>query len=134
MYTTPSMMRRTVAPSGLIATSSLEFYPVARSGPSGIRIEKVARRRESGERCGAEHGARDGCRHRFCRRLSEGGEIGPGVPDGQAEESVAVHRQMRGGKRAVEAFEAEPRHTRGLGLAQSGRGGDDADGSDSAAA
>src|SRR5438874_9527735 len=103
MYTTPSMMRRTVAPSGLIATSSLEFYPVARPGPSGIRIEpsgirieEVARRRESGERCGAEHGARDGCRHGFCRRLSEGGEIGPGVPDGQAEESVAVHRQMRG--------------------------------------
>src|SRR3989338_8170305 len=31
MKTTPSMVRRTVAPSGLIANSSLGFYPVARA-------------------------------------------------------------------------------------------------------
>src|SRR6266545_5931974 len=128
MYTTPSMIRRTVAPSGLIATSSAEFYPADRTGTSRIPGEEVAGRRESRQRCRAEHGARDSCRHGLRRRAAERGEIGPGVPDGQAEEGVAVRRQMRWRERTLEALEAQPRHARGLGFAERGRRGDDADG------
>src|SRR5712691_182852 len=127
MYTTPSVNRRTVAPSGLIATSSLEFYPARCVLPSTIPAEKVSGGRKSGQRRRAVHGARNGSRHSLGCRRSQRSEVRPVISDGQADEDVAVGRQVRWRQRALEALEARPGDACGLGFSEDGGRGDDAD-------
>src|SRR3970282_1135298 len=121
------MIRRTVAPSGLIAASTPGFYPVVRAALQEFWA--------SISRAAGSPGS--GVAQSTARAIAAATASAAALPsEARSARAFPTDRQKRaspsvgrgGGASPLEPLEAQPRHARGLGLAEGGRRGDDADG------